>query len=154
MATRPKNLEIEDAKLLGGSFKNFSGVKTDKNPSGKRTFAVIIPGDSVDALIAEGWNIKQLKASEEGDEPVYFLNIEVKFDNFPPDVWCISGRKKTKLDEDTINELDNSEILTTDVVISPYCWEVNGKHGVKAYLDTMYVTVKENRFASKYDNLD
>ena len=63
----------------------------------------------------------------------------------------IVGRKKTLLDENTIGNLDFAEIENVDVIIRPYNWEVNGKTGVKAYVQTMYVEIREDIFASKYD---
>ena len=63
----------------------------------------------------------------------------------------IAGRKKTLLDESTVGNLDFAEIENVDIIIRPYNWEVNGRTGVKAYVQTMYVEIREDRFASKYD---
>ena len=60
-------------------------------------------------------------------------------------------KKKTQLFEDTVQCLDYSRILTADVIIKPYNWEVNGKTGVSAYLQTLYVMIEEDPFAYKYE---
>ena len=63
----------------------------------------------------------------------------------------INGRRKMELNEDTIDCLDYAEIENVDVIIRPYNWEVGGKTGVKAYVQTLYVQIQEDRFAAKYD---
>ena len=94
---------------------------------------------------------------EEGEEPRYYLQVAVSFENIPPTVYMIPERrkKKTKLDEESIDVLDFAEIRNVDLTIRPYNWAIqegtkNEKRGVKAYLRSMYVTIEEDEFAEKY----
>lgn len=145
-------IAIEGARIR---FRNLKGEPDKFNKAGgKRTFAVLINPEDADPLIAEGWNIKFLKPREDEEVPQPYLSVEAKYGNFPPRVYLIADGKKTELTEDSIGTLDYAEIENVDLIIRPYCWEMNGNHGVKAYLKTMYVTVKVDKFAEKYSDFD
>ena len=142
------NITIENARLI---FKNFSGEESKFNRGGDKNFCVILDHDLAQDLIEEGWNVKFLRPREVGEEPTPYLKVSVAFGNIPPKVIMIAGRRKTPLDSLSVGTLDYAEIANVDLVIRPYNWEVNGKHGVKAYLKTMYVEIEQDVFASKYD---
>lgn len=142
-----KNISIENAKIR---FRNFSGKEGRYNPAGRRTFCVLLDPDIAEVLREEGWNIKVLSPRDEGDLPQPYLQVEARFDNFPPRVVLITGSGKTLLDENSINILDWAEIQNVDLTISPSRWEVNGKTGIKAYLKNIYVTIVEDEFEKKY----
>ena len=143
-----KNLVVENARI---AFRNFSGKETKFNRGGNRNFCVIFDKETGEDLAQQGWNVGILPARDENEDPSYRLSVSVAYGNIPPKVFMISGRKKTPLTEDTISCLDFAEIENVDIVIRPYNWEVNGKTGVKAYVQTMYVEIREDKFASKYD---
>ena len=144
------NINIENAKLR---FKNFSGEETKFNRKGDRNFCVVIEDpDYAQALIDDGWNVKISAPRDEGDDPMYFIQVKVSFEPIPPSVYLITRNGKQELDEESIGVLDYAEIKTVDLTVRPYNWSVNGKEGVKAYLKTMYVTIVEDPFAHKYED--
>ena len=147
---RTENLVIEGAKLI---FKNFAGEESKFNRRGNRNFCVVLEQEDAMNLMDAGWNIKELNTRED-EEPLYYLQTSVSFDNIPPKVVLISGRTKTMLDDTTIDTLDYAEIANVDLIIRPYHWEVNGKTGIKAYLKTMYVTVEVDEFTAKYEDIE
>lgn len=141
------NIRIEGARI---GFRNFSGEEGRFNPKGRRNFCVFLEEDIAKDMEKEGWNVKWLQPREEGDEPQAYLQVKVVFGKIPPKIVLVTGRGKTRLDEDTVNILDWAEIQNVDLVIRPYNWEVNGNTGVSAYIKTMYVTLREDEFESKY----
>lgn len=144
-----KNLEIENARIL---FRNFEGKPSQFNAKGDRNFCVILDIDkeTADNFKADGWNIKQLRSKEEGEEPEYYMQVKVNFNGRPPKVVKIKRGKPIELDEDSVSNLDDADIEHVDLIISPYQWNVNGKSGIKAYLKSGYFTIAEDRFESKY----
>lgn len=142
-----QNVNIENARLL---FKNFSGEPGKFNPPGRRNFNVVIPHDIADQMASDGWNIKYLKARDDGDEDTAILQVRVSFDNYPPRIVLINSVGKTILTEENINLLDWADIANVDLTIRPYNWEMNGRTGVTAYLKSMWVTIREDAFEAKY----
>lgn len=141
-------LQIDEARII---FRNFRGEGSKFNREGERNFALIIPNQEIaDELIDEGWNIKIKPPREEGDEPFMYLPIKVKFNNNGPHIYLVSGRNRRKLDEEVVGMIDDLDIESVSLDIRPYNWEVNGKTGRTAYLQSMEVIQNIDRFAAKY----
>ena len=147
------DIEIENARLI---FKNFRGEESKYNRLWARNFCVVIDDpEEAKQLSADGWNIKELKSRDPEDEPEYCLKVNVAYGSrSQPRITMIVGNKRVTLDEDTVSCLDFAEIISADVILRPYNYEVRGESGVSAYLRTMYVTIREDKFAAKYEHLE
>lgn len=141
-------LQIDEARII---YRNFSGAPSKFNREGDRNFAVVINDEEIkDALIEEGWNVKIKAPREEGDEPFMYLPVKVKFNERGPKVYLKSGKATNKLDEESIDCLDHVDIVSVDMDIRPYDWEVQGKTGRTAYLQSIWVTQEVDRFADRF----
>lgn len=142
-----KTFMVEDAQLI---FRNFEGKEGQYNVKGNRNFAVILPPDVAEQMLKDDWNVKYLEAREEGDEPVPYISITVSYKNRPPRIVMMTSRVRTNLVEDTVEVLDWANIEKADLIARSYFWEVGGKSGYKAYLQSLFVTVEEDALEKKY----
>ena len=138
-------LQIDDAKII---FRNFEGRGDKFNREGDRNFALSIEDpNTTEALRREGWNVKV----KETDDDVYmYLPVKVKFTDYGPNVYLISGGRRVELDEESIGMLDQIDIESVDMDIRPYDWDVSGRQGRTAYLQSMQVVQRIDRFAARY----
>lgn len=141
-------LQIDDARII---YRNFSGRGDKFNREGDRNFAVIIPDeDLANELINRGWNVKIKPPRDDHDTPFIILPVKIKFNDRGPNVYLKTGAKLNRLDEESICCLDHIDIVSVDLDIRPYDWEVNGKMGRTAYLQSMRVIQEIDRFAERY----
>lgn len=153
MAKQDNTVLMEGVRII---FRNFAGKEGQYNREGDRNFAVLLDEDTAKAMDEDGWNVKVLKArtEEEGEEPQPYLPVTVNFRGRPPRIVQITSRGRTNISEDEVEILDWVDIVNVDLIVSPYEWTVNGKSGVKAYLQSMYITIEEDPLEAKYAELD
>lgn len=151
MSQTSNTISIENARLV---FRNFSGKEGRFNPRGKRNFGILLDSEPlVKKLEADGWNVRYLEPRDPDDNRQPYLPVQVNYNFYPPKIILIKTTNKIILNEDDVNILDWADIENVDLILRPYNWEVNGKTGIKAYLKTMYVTILEDEFESKYRNV-
>ena len=147
----PKGImQIDDARII---FKNFEGRGDKFNREGDRNFSLLIEDpNTAEAMKKQGWNVKIKEGRDPGEGPFMRLPVKVKFTDYGPTVYLNSAGNVVKLNEESIGCLDNIEIETVNMDIRPYDWEVNGKTGRTAYLQSMEVIQRIDRFAARYGN--
>lgn len=137
-------------------FRNFAGKEGQYNREGDRNFAVLLDEKTASLMAEDGWNVKMLKprGEEEDAVPQAYLPVAVNFRGRPPRIVLITSHNRTVLDEREVEMLDWVDILNVDLIVRPYEWTVNDKSGIKAYLQSMYITIQEDPLEAKYAELD
>lgn len=144
-------LQIDDIDGRDIIFKNFEGRGDKFNREGDRNFSLRINDpETADALIEQGWNVRVKPARDDDEGDFMRLPIKIKFSDYGPKVYLWTGERRNELDEESIGMLDQIEIESVNMDIRPYDWEVNGRTGRTAYLQTIEVTQKIDRFAARY----
>jgi hypothetical protein len=153
MPQQDNTVLMEGVRII---FRNFAGKEGQYNREGDRNFAVLLDENVATAMAEDNWNVKWLRprSEEEGEEPQAYLPVSVNFKGRPPRIVLITSRGRTTLDEDSIEMLDWADILNVDLIVRPYEWTVNGKTGIKAYLQSIYVTIEEDALELKYSEID
>lgn len=143
---------VEDAQFI---LRNFSGREGQYNKEGDRNFGLIIPDREVaESLADDGWNIKWLEPLDEGEPETPWVSVAVSFKYKPPKAYFLTEdmEKGDRITEDIIGTLDYADIHYADVFIRGSRWEVNGKIGVKAYLQTLFVKIVKDPLEEKYSS--
>jgi hypothetical protein len=153
MPVQDNTVLMEGVRII---FRNFAGKEGQYNREGDRNFAVLLDEKVAAAMAEDNWNVKWLRprSEEEDDGPQAYLPISVNFKGRPPRIVLITSRGRTNLDEGQVETLDWVDILNVDLIVRPYEWTVNGKSGVKAYLQSIYVTIEEDPLEIKYSDLN
>ena len=153
MAKQDNTVLMEGVRII---FRNFAGKEGQYNREGDRNFAVLLDEPTAHAMGADGWNVKflQPRSDEEGEGPQAYLPVSVNFKGRPPRIVLVTSRGRTNLDEYGVEMLDWVDIINVDLIVRPYEWTVNGKSGIKAYLQSIYVTIEEDPLEIKYSELD
>lgn len=144
-------ITIEDARIF---WLNFEGRATEYNDDGVRNFHVELPEDLARTLEEDGWNVKWPKPKDEDAGRGPHLKVAVRYGKFrPPEVYTITSRGRTLMDEETVGVLDWADIRSVDLQIRPSRWTVGAKSGLKAYLAVLYATLNENPLDLKYADI-
>lgn len=146
-----KTFMVEDATLI---FKNFAGKEDKYNRAGDRNFACILDNETAEQMLKDGWNVRYLKPREEGDDPTPYVQVAVSYKNRPPRIVMMTSAGRTILSEEMVETLDYADIAQVDLISRGYEWEVNGKSGTKAYLQSMFVTIQEDALELKYSEFE
>lgn len=151
---RVNDISITDGEI---AYSNFSGRPTEFRPEGGyRTVTFVIPDDIAQKLIDDGWNIRQQTFNNDPErEPRYLLECKFSYktrDGRPrdPKIFIVRDDSLVHMTEDTVGTLDAADILSVDAVIGPSYWEWGGRKGISAYINSMYVKIKENPIDEKY----
>jgi hypothetical protein len=147
MADQAKTFMVENARLI---FRNFSGKEGQYNREGDRNFAVVLTPEVALDMIQDGWNVRYLDAREDGDPDTPYIQVAVSFKQRPPRVILLTSTSRTQLDEAAVEVLDWADIQVADLIARGYEWTVNGKSGIKAYLQSLFVTIEEDALERKY----
>ena len=144
-------LILQDAEILGGSFRNFSGTEGRYNVEGKRNFCVVVPDDVAEQLKEDHWNIKILRPREEGDQSKYYIKVNVNYNSkVKPSIYKCRGDKVIcELGENHIGRLDTKRILHADMTINSYQYDPD-KPDVTAYLEELYVELEDSPFNYRF----
>lgn len=140
---------VEDQDIISIIFRNFAGNPDKFHRGGQMpNFWIVLTPEKAAELSDIGMNVRE-KENRDGDME-YRLQVFIRFDNFPPTVIKVCGNNQIKLDEDTIADLDRDVIEKIDLAISPYRYEMEGRTGIKAYLNKGYFTIVEDRLDRLY----
>ena len=152
---RNGNVIIEDAAI---KWWTFSGMVTENNRNGDKKFTLIIPNQDIANELSDlGYNVKIRPAYDEGGEPNMYLEVKVKYHEkeelrfLNPDVYLISNRKKTLLDDESIRSLDGADTFERiDLEIKMGRWKRGNMTGTTAYVKEGYFTLPFSRLAARY----
>lgn len=150
-------IKIEDKDIKEVRFRNLSGAPGMYDRGGSPNFWIVLNDDKakeLEDLDIEGQRLNiRWKANADQDlEPR--LQLFARYDNFPPQIYKVTSKGVTLLDQDSVGSLDYDEIMHLDLEINPYHWKrPNGEEGIKAYIKTAYFTIAEDSFFDKYSDL-
>lgn len=142
-------------------YRNFAGRPGPYNEQGERSFAILLDEELAKELADRGMNIKPMKnRDDDGEDPMYFLPVEVSYRKRPPRVYMVTGDgeimplRKTLLPEDMLEMMDNLDLAECHMVISVYNYDVRGSKGKKAYLQSFFGHVLLDELEQEYASVE
>jgi len=143
-----KNLTLENVTI---AFRNFAGKEDTYNREGDRNFAILLDEDRAAQMERDGWNVKRLKPRDEEEYGQAYIQVAVSYKARPPKIAMITSKGISYLGEDQVELLDWVDIEEADVTLNPYEWAVNGKTGVKAYVQGLFIKILEDYLQMKWE---
>lgn len=147
MSRNDKNIILEDVVI---AFRNFEGKEDTYNRAGDRNFAILLDEDRAAQMMNDGWNVKHLKPRDDDEFGQPYIQVAVSYKARPPKIGMVTSKGLTYLGEGEVEMLDWVDIETADVTLNPYEWAVNGKTGVKAYLQSLFLKIEEDYLQLKW----
>lgn len=142
---------IEGARII---FRNFAGKEGPMNAPGERNFCVVLEDPKLaEDMANDGWPVKQGKEMEDGEIRDPFIQVKVGYKGRPPKIVMITSRGRTNVGEDEVEMLDWVVFKNVDLIFRPYNWNVGAKSGIKAYLQSLFVTIEEDALDLKYSDV-
>lgn len=132
--------------------RNFSGRLGTYNRDGKRSFSIVLTEEEAVMLGEAGYNVK-IRHQDDGSVFAY-IPVAVNYRNVPPKICRIANGKMLIMDEDTVSTLDSADIENVDLIINGVKWDIDGRQGIKCYVNEMYITVSNGYFDEKYSGYD
>jgi len=158
-ATREEAYKVVPFDIENATFRftNFSGKPSRFNRDGDRSVTLLLTRDEGEELLDKGWNVRIKMPSDDYDrDPEYRLDVAISFRSFPnippAAIYTHVNGVTTRVDEDTVGELDFADIQTVDLTVRPRAWEddMTREWRIKAYLKEMHVVLNPNRWQEKY----
>lgn len=156
--------KLSNIQILGGRliFKNFQGKENPPyNKAGERNFGVLLDDDLAKQIEADGWHVKYRPPRQDDGYEQPWMQVKVKYNKYPPTIVLVNSQGKIRLTEETVGQLDWTIIESADMIIRPYPYpamvDKNGNEtrpaGIAAYIQSLYVTVREDDLAAKYADI-
>jgi hypothetical protein len=150
MPRNDKNLVLEDVVI---AFRNFEGKEDTYNRAGDRNFAILLDEDRASQMERDGWNVKRLKPRDDDEFGQPYIQVAVSYKTRPPKIGVLTSKGLKYYPEELVGLLDWVDIETADVTLNPYEWAVNGKTGVKAYLQSLFLKIEEDYLQLKWESI-
>lgn len=154
-------IPFQDAEI---KYPNFAGRKSQFNRQGDRNFCIVIkdPEEAAE-LSAMGFNVKEkMPMVNEGDS-YWLLQVSLSYHEpgsglefLDPKAYLVVDGKLKPLTEETIGCIDRLDAECIDITVTagkPYEGR-DGNMRVRAWLDSIYVTIANNPVAAKYATAD
>lgn len=146
-----QNVRLDNLRVR---YCNFSGVENSYNKEGDRNFNIIIDNfEDANALLELGLNVKPDVVSENPDECTWKLKVNVKYRTragkklTPPDIQVLNYKGQwVSYDEETIDQLDHTDIERVTVVLNLWKYEEK-KNNTAAYVSEMAVYPRNKMLA-------